>query len=231
MTVENTESTEATNAGDSGSETTATTTDTTTTTAADTGDKGGEGEGGESTETKSEGLLTGKGQGQTTEQGNGAELEITLPEGVTVDENMLEGFKPIAAEIGLDSEKASKLAGWYAEQRAAEQQALTDSHKAQGAQWTEDLRADPDVGGQKFEASVAAARSAIARFGGEELRAELDLYGLAANPALFRTFVRIGQAIAEDSSHSKQATTPAEKSREERRQARFSHPDSKALME
>lgn len=180
------------------------------------------------------GLLTQKGneQGQTTPPGNGAELEIKLPDGVQVDAAMLDSFRPVAAEVGLDSEKASRLAGWYAEQVKANTEAQLQAVEKQSTEWAAAIKVDPDVGGAKLEGSVSAARSAIDRFGGDPLRAEIDKYGLANNPELFKFCVRVGQAIAEDSTRVPKAPPGGGPlSYQERIQKRYDHPDSRALLE
>ena len=60
-----------------------------------------------------------KGQGQSTstsgDAGNDAELEVTLPDSVTVDEKLLGNFTTVAKEVGLDSEGATKVATMFAE--------------------------------------------------------------------------------------------------------------------
>lgn len=148
---------------------------------------------------------TGGEQGQTSGEPNkgaasGAELEVKLPEGVEVDAKMLEGFKGVAKEVGLDSEKASKLATWYAQQTAATEKAQVEAHAKQGETWLAQLKSDPDFGGANFESSVADAKRAMARFGGDGLSADLEAFGLGNLPSLVRTMARIGKAIGEDST-------------------------------
>lgn len=134
------------------------------------------------------------------------ELEVTLPEGVEVDQAMLDGFKDQAATAKLNSEQASALAAWYAEQVQAASAAQTAAFDAQDKAWAQELQADPDIGGQKFNESMVAARQAIAKFGGPKLASELAANGVGNLPELCRAFVRIGREFAEDTTSGPRAT-------------------------
>jgi hypothetical protein len=141
-------------------------------------------------------------QGQTTDQpgtGGGAEAElvVTLPEGVNVDAEMLEGFTGVAKEAGLNSESASKVATWYAGQQAAREKAELDAWAQKDKSWADELRADPEFGGGNWDASIRAIDTAMAKFGGPPLRAELERVGMVNNPILARAFRAIGLAMAE----------------------------------
>ena len=55
------------------------------------------------------------------------------------------------------------------------------------------------MGGSRFEQARAAAQKALNRFGTPELRRTLDELWVGNNPQLFRFFVRVGQAVSEES--------------------------------
>jgi hypothetical protein len=61
-----------------------------------------------------------------------------------------------------------------------------------------DIQKDPDVGGDKFKASMAAAGRAIDRLGGDDLREAMNLTGAGNNPRIFKAFVTLGQWLSED---------------------------------
>lgn len=71
------------------------------------------------------------------------------------------------------------------------------------AGWLEELKADKEVGGEKFEASKTAVRNLFKRVAtAEELKEIEDVFyefGVGNNPALFRVMHRISKAIKEDS--------------------------------
>jgi len=156
----------------------------------------------------------------------GADLEITLPEGVEVDKGVLDAFRPVAAELGLDSEKASKLAGWYAEQQQQAQAAAADASKQLAAQWVDSIKSDPDFGGQKFEATIANAKRGLVMGGSPALTALLEQTGLGNHPEIIKFAARFGAGLSEDNTDAPSApagTRPA--SREAALQHRYRNSD------
>jgi hypothetical protein len=149
----------------------------------------------------------GQGPGQATDQsgsddGNEGELEIAVPEGVKVDQPMLDAFTAFAKENKLTSESASAAVKWFADQQTAQVKAMADAHEKQGDEWLKSLKADPDFGGNHWESTVADSQRAMVQFDGTDgaLRALLSEYGLGNHPALVKAFARIGRAIKEDNS-------------------------------
>jgi len=152
--------------------------------------------------------------GQSDQEG---ELQITLPDGAEINEDLMGQFKQIASEIGLNSETASKLADWYVGQQTKEVEALQNQGKA----WMTELSGDPDFGGKNLEATVSQAKKALIRFGGEEVARGLAEMGLGNYPPLVKAFARVGRAIAEDNSGPGGAPPPAPNDAEAEKRARY----------
>jgi len=140
--------------------------------------------------------------------GGDAALEVTLPAGMTIDQEMLDGFTEVAKASGLTSENASAVAAWYGEQIAATEKAQKDEWSRTNQEWMETLKVDPEFGGQKFDATVAQAKAALVKFGGAELSTALETAGISNLPPLVRAFARIGAAIAEDTSDGSKGGGP-----------------------
>src|SRR5260370_460126 len=64
--------------------------------------------------------------------------------------------------------------------------------------WVSEVKADPDIGGDKLVASLATAARAIDRLGVPGLKEALDLTGAGNHPAVVKAFVRLGQMVSED---------------------------------
>lgn len=141
-----------------------------------------------------------------------AEIEIKLPDGVNPDVLLMDKFKPLVKELGLKSEGAQKLTDLYVDALKGLHERAQAGMKEQHQQWTKAIAEDKEIGGQNFEASVAIARKALARFGGEELRTALGELGIGSHPALVKAFVRIGKAISEDSVAGTSGGSPAPQS-------------------
>ncbi|QJU41340.1 peptidase [Serratia marcescens] len=120
--------------------------------------------------------------------------EFSAPEGQELDANALAVFEPIAKELGLSQEQAQKLVDIYPQI----QQQQAEAWSKQVADWGEQVKADKEIGGDKFNASVGAAQRALDQFGNPELREYLNASGLGNHPALVRFCAKVGKAMAED---------------------------------
>jgi hypothetical protein len=124
--------------------------------------------------------------------------EFKLPEGATVDGASLEQATALFKEAGLPQEQAQKFIDLAVsrEQAAAHKgvQAFVDLQ----TKWVSEIKADPEIGGTRFEASMALASRAIDRLGVPGLKEALNLTGAGNNPAIVKAFVRLGQMVSED---------------------------------
>jgi hypothetical protein len=125
--------------------------------------------------------------------------EFTFPEGVELDKQVFEAFEPIARELKLTNEGAQKLADFYLSTRKSEVEAHAAAWSDQLKQWEVQVKADKEMGGSKFESSIAAARSVVKKFGSPELYEAFDTMGFGNHPELVRIFARIGAVIKDDS--------------------------------
>ena len=131
-------------------------------------------------------------------EGPPEKYEFQLPEGMALDEAALGKFEPVLRDVGLTNEQANKLAGVFAEIRAADLQASQTAFVEQVNGWLGQVKADPDLGGEKFDATAKAAGAAMAAFGTPELREVLNNTGLGNHPELVRLMSRVGAALQED---------------------------------
>lgn len=138
----------------------------------------------------------GKGDGEKTDAKPDA-IEYTdfqVPEGITIDEEKLGQFKPIAQELGLDQAGAQKLVDLYAGIEAKNHAAWAE----QIGKWADETRTDPDIGGAKLDQSMKDAQAAIVAFGGQELLDRINSSGLGCDPVTLRAWTKIGRALQED---------------------------------
>jgi hypothetical protein len=167
---------------------------------------GGEGEGeGTALTGKPDGKDQGQASGESTKgAASEAEIEVKLPEGVELDAKLIEGYKGVAKEVGLDSAKATKLVTWFADQQQKASEALVADHQKQSQGWWESIKADKEFGGAEFEKSMAAAQGLIRKYGGgeqgSEVIADLRTYGLGNLPSFFKMLARIAKATGEDTT-------------------------------
>lgn len=139
--------------------------------------------------------------------------ELAAPDGYPMDAGALKAFTEHCRAAGFSKEQAEKQLSWMKDnyQNWQKQQA------AQRKNWREELRADKDFGGSKYDASLAEARQALARFDEDgQIRAMLDKTGYGDHPAIAKIFARVGRALAEDKAVGKNAGAGKRPSLEDR---------------
>lgn len=124
--------------------------------------------------------------------------DFKLPEGVTLDPEMLTEFKSAAKEAGLTQEAAQKFIELGAKITKGQTTRLQSEVNATREQWKTAAAADPEFGGEKFDANLAVAKKAFDQFGTPELKTFLNDTGLGNHPELVRWAFRVGGALSED---------------------------------
>jgi len=117
-----------------------------------------------------------------------------MPEGVELDQAATTEFTAIAKELKLDQAAAQKLADIGA--KMAQRQA--DAHAQLVETWTEQVKTDKEIGGDKLAENLGVARKAIDTFGSPELKALLNSTGLGNHPEVVKLAFKVGKAISED---------------------------------
>lgn len=160
--------------------------------------------------------------GETTDDGTTSEgddaveagapdeyVDFDMPEGVTLDADLLGKASPIFKELGLNQEQAQKLVNLQAEQIQANSAASVESFEAQKEDWLNQTKNDSEIGGDKFETTVKNAQLAIDKLGSPGLKEILDGYGVGNNPDMVRFVARVGELLREDSPNSVAPVSPA----------------------
>ncbi|TPQ24930.1 hypothetical protein [Methylomonas koyamae] len=168
------------------------------TSAAATGTDTGSGAA-DSTDAGADGAETGNTSG--SEQQTGAPetyADFTVPDGVAVDQELLGEFTTTAKALNLRQEDAQKLADLGAKMAQKISNDMYAQHQANVESWVEQVKADPEIGGDKLEASLAVVPPVLKTFGSDALVELLDQTGYGNHPAIVKFFVNVGKAIGED---------------------------------
>lgn len=166
--------------------------------------------GDQAAESGSEELLNAEGQqGAEEEQQNTAASEdaggndqvpdeysgFQLPEGMEMDEELLARANPVFKELGLSQEQAQKLV----DLEAARVQEQIDQFQQQIRTWQEEVKTDPELGGDRFDENLALANKAVNEFFEPGFLDALRAYGLTNHPEVIRGLKRIAERyLAED---------------------------------
>jgi hypothetical protein len=124
---------------------------------------------------------------------------LAMPEGVEVDAELLEAVSPRFKELGLTQKQAQALTDDFikVQQERAAKQVEGWSNTVQ--KWADDAKADKDIGGVKWDATVKDSRRAVETLGTPALKEYLNATGGGNHPELIRFMAKVGSMIKEDS--------------------------------
>lgn len=121
-----------------------------------------------------------------------------LPDGMALNEGLLNEFTGLAKELGLTQEQAQRLVDLQAKDVASYGTQLEQKWQAQIDGWKQAALADKEIGGALHAGVVNLANKTLLRFGTPELNKALESMGLQWHPEVIRVFARIGKTISED---------------------------------
>jgi hypothetical protein len=152
--------------------------------------------------------------------------DFTLPEGVKLDDSSLGTFKEVLGGELPPQERGQRLIDMHIAEVQRRDQVLSE-HQIQvwndtQAQWKEAVKADPELGGNRFNTTIQTCISAVNRFGGnEQQRAELlqalDFTGAGNNPAIIRLISNMANRLQEGSPMTQSAAPKPQQTREQKR--------------
>lgn len=142
--------------------------------------------------------------------------ELKLPEKSPLDAAVVERVAGIAQDLKLaDTPAAQKVLDFVHHEVADRLQAVIASHqppaedgtggeewKRINTEWTEAAKKDPEIAGKdgsRFDANIELAKRVAATFFPDEVHAFLHSTGFGSHPAIIRGFLKIAEAMKEDS--------------------------------
>lgn len=128
--------------------------------------------------------------------------DLKIPDGSILTNEDLERISGYAREKGLSQEQAAELLN-------VENEAANKGYKAYEAKqlavleaeqkrWIEEGKADPEIGGDKWEESAELAKRVVDKFGTKELKEGLEKSGLGNYHEFVKLMSRIGRAMDSD---------------------------------
>lgn len=126
--------------------------------------------------------------------------DFTLPEGMEVNKNIMNAFKEIAKGAQLSQENAQKIYSEMAvklrEETFNQQKDFMDNKQKE---WTKELVADKDFGGDKFNETFQRASRTLRKFDSEgKLLDLLTQGGILKSAPVIRFLATIDKSISED---------------------------------
>jgi hypothetical protein len=138
------------------------------------------------------------------EDGKFVAAELKVPEGVKVDEKLLDQFKQLAPTIGISTKQAQALLELQVKGAQEQERLITEAMQRQRVDDLNKLKGDPEFGGAKFDQTVAGSKSILSSLKyGPAVSKKLEAYGLDCDPDITRLFAEVRSLIAEDSTSSR----------------------------
>jgi len=110
--------------------------------------------------------------------------DFNLPEGMKIDEGLMEKAAPIFKKLGLNQEQA--------------QEVIDLQVAVLQLDWQKQARADKEFGGEKFDENIDTANLAVTKLGNEGLVKMLADYGVGNHPDMIRFMWNVGKLLKGD---------------------------------
>ena len=127
-----------------------------------------------------------------------AATDITLPEGFTADEPLMNDFLSIVNNTELDAkERTNQLVGLYAKAQTAASEANSTAWETMQNEWQAEVKADPTIGGANFESTMTKVGKLMEEFGTDNLRQAFDLTGAGNNLHVVTFLAKLADKLTE----------------------------------
>lgn len=159
--------------------------------------------------------IAGGGQGAAGNDTPEVYGNITLPDGWTMNDGLLEAMTPALRKGKMSDEDVQTLVdGWIAHETGRAAKEVAD-FEAQQTEWVETIKASPDFGGANFDKTSERSALTVATFGSPALVEELNRTGRGNDPEFVFFTARIGALLEEHDLHLPQDAAGAGVTKEE----------------
>ena len=123
---------------------------------------------------------------------------LQVPEGMKLDDTVTSKFLEVMNDGEMNpKDRANALLGLQAEvMKAASEQSSALWQKTQD-EWQEEVRKDPELGGEKLGENLAVCRKLLDQYGSKELEDLLDMTGVGNNIHMIRFASKLAKAFEE----------------------------------
>lgn len=124
--------------------------------------------------------------------------ELKLPEGFKMEEATAAALKEILGDKALSAQdRMQKLTDIHTGLLKTHAETQLKAWNDIQEKWVGEIKADPEMGGPKFQVMQATVSKALDQFGTPNVRKALTLTGAGNNPDVVKTFFKMSQALVE----------------------------------
>jgi hypothetical protein len=121
-----------------------------------------------------------------------------MPEGVQVDQELLDALGPKFAAKKMSVREAQELTDEYVKIETARATKRLEDWGKTISGWVDTAKKDGEIGGDKWDGTVSAGQRAVNKLGTPGLRDYLNASGGGNHPELIRFMAKVGSMISED---------------------------------
>jgi hypothetical protein len=126
---------------------------------------------------------------------------LKVPEGVKLEGETKTAFETAMKESD-PNKRAQGLLDLYAAESKKAQTGLYDTYNKMNKDWVDAVKADSEIGGDKWVNTQKTIAKALDTYGTPGVRQALNLTGAGNNPDVIKTFYKMAAALAEGSHAS-----------------------------
>ena len=123
--------------------------------------------------------------------------DFTLPDGVETNDELQTEFLEIMNKDQEPKERLQALVDLQVKANQVAQEAASKLWQDLQDKWTEEIKADPDLGGSKLEATQTVIAKSLEEFGNKDVREAFVLTGAGNNPHIVRYIHKMAAALSE----------------------------------
>jgi len=123
--------------------------------------------------------------------------DFTLPDGVETNDELQTEFLEIMNKDQEPKDRLQALVDLQVKANQVAQEAASKLWQDLQDKWTEEVKADPDIGGSKLEATQSVIAKSLEEFGNKDVREAFVLTGAGNNPHIVRYIHKMAVALSE----------------------------------
>lgn len=124
--------------------------------------------------------------------------DISFPEGMEIPDELRDEFLNVVNDAELSpKDRAQALIDLQAKAATQASEAASQMFATQQQQWQDEVRNDPELGGAKFDATIAGISRLVDQYGNDEFTAVMAATGAGNNIHVVRFFNQMAQKLNE----------------------------------